>query len=88
MNKSFYATLTCMAALALFPLAANAGSMRCGSHVIQDQQRNGASKYEVLKKCGEPTDKGWDTWIYAKAGKAVYTVKFGANGTVIAIRRG
>lgn len=87
MTKSLYATLTCIGALVLFPLAANAGSMRCGTHLIQDGQRNGPSKYEILKKCGEPAEKGWDTWIYDKPGKAAYSLKFGATGNLIAIRQ-
>jgi hypothetical protein len=87
MTKSLYATLTCMVALILLPLAANAGSMRCGPHLIQDGKRNGPSKYEVLKKCGEPTEKGWDTWVYDKPGKAAYSIKFSANGNLIVIRK-
>ena len=87
MTKSLYATLTCMAALVLFPLAANAGSLRCGSHLIQDGQRNGPSKYEVLKKCGEPAEKGWDTWVYDMRGKGIYELKFSANGNLVAIRK-
>ncbi len=88
MTKSFYATLSCIIALLIFPLAANAASMRCGSHLIQDGQRNGPSKYEILKKCGEPVEKGWDTWVYDSPGKAPYLLKFGANGNLVAIRRG
>jgi hypothetical protein len=86
MTKSLYATLTCIVALALVPLAANAGSMRCGPHLIQDGQRNGPTKYEILKKCGEPTTKGWDTWVYDKPGRSAYSLKFSGNGHLTVIR--
>jgi hypothetical protein len=57
-----------------------AGSMRCGSHIISTGGLHGAGKYEVLKKCGEPTVRSGDTWIYDKPGGVKYVVVFDAAG--------
>jgi hypothetical protein len=57
-----------------------AGSMRCGSHIISTGGLNGPGKYEVLKKCGEPTIRSGDTWIYDRPGGVKYVVVFDAAG--------
>ena len=57
-----------------------AGSMRCGSHLISTGGLHGPGKYEVLKKCGEPTARSGDTWIYDKPGGVKYVVVFDASG--------
>ncbi len=59
---------------------ASAGSMRCGSHIISTGGLHGPGKYEVLKKCGEPTVRSGDTWIYDKPGGVKYVVVFDASG--------
>ena len=56
-----------------------AGSMRCGSHIISTGGLHGPGKYEVLKKCGEPTVRSGDTWIYENGG-VKYVVVFDAAG--------
>ena len=56
-----------------------AGSMRCGSHLISTGGLHGPGKYEVLKKCGEPTVRTGDTWIY-ETGGVKYVVVFDAAG--------
>ena len=63
------------------PLMQNAfaGSMRCGSHLISTGGLHGPGKYEVLKKCGEPTVRSGDTWIYENGG-VKYVVVFDAAG--------
>ena len=75
--------------LALVPLcvlseAALAGSMRCGGHYIADGGRHGPGKYEVLKKCGEPTERFGGTWIYDK-GRSRYVLRFNDAGLLVAI---
>ena len=60
--------------------AALAGSMRCGTHLISTGGLHGPGKYEVLKKCGEPTVRSGDTWIYEMAGGKKYVVVFDAAG--------
>ncbi len=57
-----------------------AGSMRCGTHLITTGGLHGPGKYEVLKKCGEPTVRSGDTWIYDKPGGVKYVVVFDAAG--------
>jgi hypothetical protein len=57
-----------------------AGSMRCGSHIISTGGLHGPGKYEVLKKCGQPTVRSGDTWIYDKPGGVKYVVVFDASG--------
>jgi len=54
--------------------------MRCGSHIISTGGLHGPGKYEVLKKCGEPTIRSGDTWIYDKPGGVKYVVVFDASG--------
>ncbi|MBI2381726.1 MAG: DUF2845 domain-containing protein [Gammaproteobacteria bacterium] len=39
----------------LLSTAAQAGDLRCGTHLITE----GASQYELLQKCGEPVYKQW-----------------------------
>jgi len=65
--------------MALMELAL-AGSMRCGTHLISTGGLHGPGKYEVLKKCGEPTARSGDTWIYDRPGGVKYVVVFDAAG--------
>ena len=58
---------------------ASAGYMRCGNHLIEDDLRHGPGQYEVLKKCGEPTERFGHTWIYERAGSRK-VVKFDDAG--------
>ena len=55
------------------------GSMSCGTHIISADSRNPSGKYEVLKRCGEPTVRYGDTWVYKK-GSVTNTLEFGSNG--------
>ena len=48
--------------------SASAGGMRCGVHLVTDGGRHGPGKYEVLKRCGEPTYRQGNTWVYDKDG--------------------
>ncbi len=61
-----------------------AGSMRCGSHMISDGGRSGPITYEVLKRCGEPTFRQGNYWVYEK-GKKRYVIVFNGNGGVARI---
>jgi hypothetical protein len=54
-----------------------AGSMRCGTNLIQSG-RDGV--YEVLKKCGEPTARLGYTWIYESPGKRKRVLQFDGQG--------
>ena len=64
---------------------ASAASMRCGNHLIHDGQRNGTTKYEVLKKCGEPEARQGHLWIYKRGGRSK-VLQFNGSGTLDSIR--
>ena len=83
--KHLVVALGTIAAL-LYMIPASAGSMRCGTHVIQDGGRSGPGKYEVLKKCGEPVNRFGNTWIY-ESGGGHYTLVFNDNGVLLTIKR-
>lgn len=70
--------------LALEPVFAN-GSMRCGTHIISPGGRHGPGKYEVLKKCGEPTARQGDTWVYERPGDVKRVLRFDASGNLTRI---
>lgn len=55
------------------------GSMRCGTHIISANPASPSGKYEVLKRCGEPTERYGDTWLYKK-GSITHTLNFSSNG--------
>ncbi len=65
--------------------SAYAGSIRCGSHIISDGGRSGPGMYEVLKRCGEPTFRQGNTWIYTKPNKKQYEVIFNDSGEIARI---
>ena len=63
-----------------------AGSMRCGSHIISDGGRSGPGTYEVLKRCGEPTFRQGNSWVYEKGSKR-YVIVFKGDGSISSIKR-
>jgi hypothetical protein len=63
-----------------------ADSTRCGRHVISSGQRHGPDKYEVLKKCGEPTTRAGNTWIYEKSRGVTTLMVFDALGKLSSIK--
>ncbi len=67
------------------PASAATGFMRCGTHIISGSGRMGPGKYEVLKKCGQPTDRFGNTWIYDKAGQARKVLIFDDSGQLMSI---
>jgi hypothetical protein len=77
-SKWIFVSVTLLAMLLME--SALAGSMRCGRHIISTGGLHGPGKYEVLKKCGEPTARSGDTWIYDKPGGVKHVVVFDASG--------
>ncbi|MDH4030246.1 MAG: DUF2845 domain-containing protein [Chromatiales bacterium] len=69
-----------LSAFALEPALAS-GSMRCGSHIISPG-RDGPGRYEVLKKCGEPTARSGDTWVYEQPRGGKRVLRFDASGNL------
>ena len=78
--KWLVASVFILSSLMLEP--AYAESMRCGQHIISSGERHGTDKYEVLKKCGEPTIRAGNTWIYEKSHGAKTIVTFDDSGKV------
>ena len=66
--------------LTLMLRPALADSVRCGSHIVSTGDRHGTDKYEVLKKCGEPTLRAGNTWIYERSQGAKWVMVFDASG--------
>jgi len=61
------------------------GSMRCGTHLISSNPASPSGKYEILKRCGEPTERYGDTWIY-KSGSVTRTLNFNSSGQLQSIQ--
>ena len=61
-----------------------AGSMKCGQHIISDGGRTGPGTYEVLKRCGEPSARQGNTWVYEKMGRRIVVV-FKDSGEISSI---
>ena len=77
--------LVLSAVLGMFAVnSAQAGSISCGVHTIGDGKRSSTTKYEVLKKCGEPKIREGDSWIYSRGGRE--TEVYFQNGKVQSIR--
>jgi hypothetical protein len=55
------------------------GSMRCGTHIISSDPSLPTGKYDVLKRCGEPTVRYGDAWIYER-GSVKRTLTFTSGG--------
>ena len=60
-----------------------ADSMRCGTHLIGDGGWRGPSMYEVLKKCGEPTYRNGNTWVYESSTKSRKVLRFNREGLLV-----
>jgi hypothetical protein len=61
------------------------GSMRCGTHLISANPASPSGKYEILKRCGEPTERYGDTWLY-KSGSVTRTLNFNSSGQLQSIQ--
>jgi len=53
-------------------------------HLISDGGRHGPGAYELLKRCGEPTFRQGNTWVYEKGNKR-YLIQFNDNGAITSI---
>ncbi len=64
---------------------AAATSMRCGTHIVTANTGTPVGQYEVLKRCGEPTFRQGNTWIYERSSSVSRRVRFNSNGEIVAI---
>jgi hypothetical protein len=69
-----------IAILSLLAQPAIAGSLRCGTHVIEGGALDAPTRDEILKKCGEPDDRRGDIWVYQKEGQLTRLLHFNPNG--------
>ena len=64
-----------------------ANTMRCGTHLITGAKRDSPGMYEVLRRCGEPTDRYGNTWVYKKRG-STHVLRFTSDGQLNYIESG
>jgi len=84
-NKLKFISASLIVSIAMiWPTLASASSMRCGTHLITASMANSPGKYEVLKRCGEPTARDGDTWVYKRSSSITKVVKF-SNGQILSI---
>ncbi len=62
--------------------------MTCGIHIIHDGGRHKSGKYEVLKKCGEPSFREGNTWVYDTGRGSTRVLRFNRNGFLASIQEG
>ena len=63
---------------------ASAGSIRCGTHLIDDGESSGQSRAEVKKKCGTPDSSSGDSLHY-KIMNVTYKLHFNASDELTSI---
>ncbi len=80
-NKSqFVIAMFLLSVIVIAPVPAH--GMRCGTHIINGGQRSAPYKHEVLKRCGEPTARNGNNWIYKKSSSVTRVVVFDGRGQV------
>lgn len=67
--------------------AVQAGSMYCGGALVTDDQPDGQFQQQILKKCGEPTARDGNDWLYDRAnvGEGIYVLHFNDAGELESI---
>ena len=84
MNR-FSLTMAALAVVAsTFSPPTLASSLRCGQHLIQAGGRSAPGMYEVLMKCGSPSQRLGATWIYKRQGSTTAVI-FNDSGRLIRI---
>ena len=76
-----------LSAALLLAGGAQAGSMSCGGALISDDQPDGQSTHRILAKCGEPTARDGNDWLYDRAdlGEGTYILHFNDSGRLESI---
>ena len=85
MTKTFKFVGAVVLLTVAFIQPAAASSMRCGTHIISSGQNNSPGMYEVLKRCGEPTFRQGNTWIYERSSSVSNRIRFDRNGVILDI---
>ena len=76
--------LTAFIAGALFTLQTQAETMECDEYVIEDGGAPGSMLSDVIEKCGEPTSRDGDSYIYEQD-DATYVLVFDDAGNLNSI---
>lgn len=66
-------------AFGFFSGTAFAGSIRCGTELIEDDQTVPVSRAFVLEKCGPPDNEYGEVIVY-KRGHSRYALRFNSDG--------
>lgn len=86
MTNTFKVTVAALLLAIVSMQPAVASSMRCGTHIVSSGQNNSPGQYEVLKRCGEPTFRQGDTWIYERSSSVSRRIRFDRNGNILDIK--
>jgi hypothetical protein len=62
----------------MFSASAMADAFYCGTHIIDDN----SNQTEVLEHCGEPDNKQFEQWLYARGEEPDMLIHFEADGTI------
>lgn len=63
-----------------------AANMQCGTQIISDDQREGQTKAEIIRLCGEPESKEGNTWYYKQPDGATFRLHFSGAGELESIQ--
>lgn len=66
-----------------------AGSIYCGDALVTDDQPDGQFQQQILAKCGEPTSRDGDDWLYDRSdvGEGTYVLHFNDSGQLESIEQ-
>ena len=84
-KTTLWAAVAGLASMALSG-SVSATYLRCGGQLIEGGGRSGPGMYEVLKKCGKPTERYGNTWIYVRSGQPNRILHFSDSGQLQSIR--
>ena len=87
-KKRVLGTLSSAALMLVAEQALSVGYMNCGVHKFSGGGRHGPGMYEVLNKCGEPTFRRGNTWVYDQGGGRRKVLFFGDAGNLMRISDG
>ncbi len=87
-KKRVLGTLASAALMLVAEQALSVGYMSCGVHKFSGGGRHGPGMYEVLKKCGEPTFRRGNTWVYDQGGGRRKVLFFDDAGYLLRIGDG
>jgi hypothetical protein len=62
----------------MFSASAMADAFYCGTHIIDEN----SNQTEVLEHCGEPDNKQFEQWTYARGEEPDMLIHFEADGTI------